>query len=175
MYIRKVVRYEKSCFIACEERKACCPISKVSEMEREEREDSSSYRLVSLLFLFGSIFPTSKISQGFGANVDNIKKSSYTDEERYQIAAFVAYVNGDTVYSDRSSSWFGRCLRDTYKISKPSIDAIVRDVKRKNFWAAASKLFLAIKVGSSAASHPRISIATAAAGYLAFCGANKVS
>lgn len=110
----------------------------------------------------------------FGANVDNIKKSSYTDEKRYQIAAFVAYVNGDTVYSDRSSSWFGRCLRDTYKISKHSIDAIVRDVKRKNFWAAASKLFLAIKVGSPAASHPRISIATAA-GYLAFCEANKVS
>ncbi|ESR08691.1 hypothetical protein DIX60_01255 [Streptococcus iniae] len=73
----------------------------------------------------------------FVANADNIKKSPYTDEERYQIAQFVAYVNSDTIYVVRSSSWFECCLNDTYKITKPSIDAIVGDVKRKDFWSAA--------------------------------------
>ncbi|MDG3143267.1 hypothetical protein MKL29_10775, partial [Streptococcus suis] len=110
----------------------------------------------------------------FVVNIENIQNSPYSDEERYHIAAFVAYVNGDVFYRDRSSSWFERCLRDTYKISKPSIDAIVRDVKRKDFWSAASKLFIAIRAGSAAAAHPKITVAIAA-GYLAFCGANTVS
>lgn len=110
----------------------------------------------------------------FVANVDNIENSPYTDEERYQIALFVAYVNGEEVTTFRSSSWFERCLRDTYRISKPSIDAIVRDVKRKDFWSAGSKLFTAIKGSSAAASHPKITIAIAV-GYLSLCGAQTVS
>ncbi|MFU2182624.1 hypothetical protein ACMZ6Y_07160 [Streptococcus pluranimalium] len=113
------------------------------------------------------------------ANQENIDRSPYSQEEKDSISRFINYLNseetgasGNTMF--RSSSWFERCLADTYKISKPSIDAIVRDIKRKDFWSAGSKLFTAIKASELASKHPKLTIAMAV-GYLSFCGANNVS
>lgn len=110
------------------------------------------------------------------ANEENLQNSAYTVEEKASISRFVNYLNSEIGYPImmRSSSWFERCLAETYGITKPSIDAIVKDVRKKDFWAAGSKLATAIAAGKLAAKFPRITAAIAV-GYLAFCGSNSVS
>ena len=107
--------------------------------------------------------------------------STYTQEEKEELARLVMLINGDEPLYNKNiafrssfTDWAARCYRDTFNIAYSSAKEIAEEVENGNFLSAASKLFVAGKVAGAAVNHPMISVLVAAV-YLSFCGAPTVS
>ena len=107
--------------------------------------------------------------------------STYTQEEKEELARLVTAINGDEPLYNKNiafrssfTDWAARCYRDTFNIAYSSAKEIAEEVENGNFLSAASKLFVAGKVAGVAVKHPMISVLVAAV-YLSFSGAPTVS